>query len=127
MAGLRTWSGRQALVGLLACFVALQALVAGLHAAYLVDLQLLGSDLSSICHGGTSDTDAPTQPGSDHVGACCLLGCTGVGQSARLAETSSFAPPALAPTRIALPIPFLTLLPSHLFDRAHRPRSPPSA
>jgi hypothetical protein len=104
----------------------LQALVAGLHAAYVVDQQLLANDLSSICHGGKSDTGAPPLPSSDHASTCCLLGCNVVGQTANLADTSSFVLPALeAPT--ALPIHSVTVLPSHLIDRAHRPRSPPMA
>jgi hypothetical protein len=46
MAVLRTWSGQQALAGLLTCFIALQGLVAGLHAAYVVELQLFANDLA---------------------------------------------------------------------------------
>ena len=127
MAVLRTWSGRRALGGLVACFVALQALVAGLHAAYVVDQQLLANDLSSICHGGKSDTGAPPLPSSDHASTCCLLGCNVAGQTANLADASSFVLPTLEATRTVLPIHFVTLLPSHLIDRAHRPRSPPMA
>jgi hypothetical protein len=37
MAALRKLSGRQALVGLVACFIALQALTAGLHAAHFIE------------------------------------------------------------------------------------------
>jgi hypothetical protein len=127
MTVLRTWSGRQALAGIVACFVALQSLVAGLHAAHSVDLQLLANDLASICHGGKSDTGGSTPPRSDHTGACCLPGCNVAGQSARLAEVSSFAPPALDATRVASPIPSFAPPPSHLIDGAHRPRSPPMA
>jgi len=127
MAVLRTWSGRRALGGLVACLVALQALVAGLHAAYVVDQQRLANDLSSICHGGKSDTGAPPLPSSDHTSTCCLLGCNVAGQTANLADAPSFVLPALGATRPALPIHFVTVLPSHLIDRAHRPRSPPMA
>src|SRR4051812_38048157 len=104
MAVLRRWSGGRALGGLVACFVALQALVAGLHAVHTVDLQLLANDLSSICHGGKSDTGVPTLPSSDHTSACCLLGCNVVSDPANHADVSSFALPVLEATKTAQPI-----------------------
>jgi len=127
MTVLRTWSGRRALAGLIACFVVLQALVAGLHAAYTVDLLLLANDLASICHGGKSDTGAPTQPGSDLASTCCLVGCNVAGHTAKLPDASASAPPPLNTAVAAPPARSFTLRPSHLIDRAHRPRSPPVA
>ena len=127
VAGLRTWSGKRALAEFVACVVALQALVAGLHAAHTIDLQLLANDLSSICHGGSSDTGAPKLPSSDHASTCCILGCNVPGQTAKLADASSFVHPALDATDVTLPISTFILPPSHLIDRAHRPRSPPMA
>jgi hypothetical protein len=127
MAALRTWSGRQALVGLVACFIVLQVFVAGLHAVTIVDRQFLANDFSSICHGGTSKTGAPTLPNSDHENACCLLGCNVVSQMAQLPAAWRFTAGALETTRVVLPIRPFALLPSHLIDRANRPRSPPSA
>jgi hypothetical protein len=127
MALLRTWSGKQALAGLVACFIALQALVAGLHAASIVNLQFLANDLASICHGGTADTGAPAQPRSDHTSACCILGCNTASQTAKPADAWSYAPPRLEATRVELAIRSFAQLPSHLIDRAHRPRSPPTA
>ena len=127
MVALRTWSGRRTLAGLVACFIALQALVAGLHAAYVVNLQLLANDLSSICHGGSSDTGVPKLPSSDHASTCCVLGCNVLGQTAKLADGWSFVAPALDTTRVTQPVRLFTPLPSHLIDRAHRPRSPPTA
>jgi hypothetical protein len=126
MAALRTWSGRQALVGLVACFVALQVFVAGLHAATIVDRQFLANDLSSICHGGTSETGTPTLPSTDHADACCLFGCNLASQVAQLPDAWPSTVPALHTTRVAPPVRSFALLPSHLIDRAHRPRSPPS-
>jgi hypothetical protein len=127
MTVLRTWSGRQALAGLIACFVVLQALVAGLHTAYTVDLLLLASDLASICHGGKSDTGAPAQPGSDLASTCCLLGCSVAGHTAKLPDASASTSPPRDTASAAAPVRSFALLPSHLIDRAHRPRSPPVA
>lgn len=126
MALLRTWLGRRTLAGVVACLVALQAFVAGLHAARAVDLQLLANDLALICHGAQSDPVAPTQPIPDHASTCCLLGCNVGGQAAKLTDTA-FVPPSLMPTRVELPLPAFALLPTRLIDRAHRPRSPPIA
>jgi hypothetical protein len=122
---LRKWSGRQALAGLVACLVTLQAFVAGLHAARIVDLHLLANDLASICHGGTSGTGAPTQPSSDHADTCCLAGCGVVEQTARPPDATVFPHPPLRSSRVVLVVYSLALLPTHLIDRANRPRSPP--
>ncbi len=111
----------------MACFVALQSLAAGLHAAHFVDQQLLANDLSLICHGGKSDNSAPTLPSSDLASTCCLVACKVTAATAKLPDALPFAPPELDTTRVALPVRSFALLPSHLIDRAHRPRSPPIA
>ena len=87
MASLRTWSGRQALAGLVAVFIALQAIFAGLHAASIVNLQLFASEVaSSICHGRPSENGAPVLPASDHGKACCLLTCNAAIEVAKLVD-----------------------------------------
>jgi hypothetical protein len=130
MAALRTWSGKHLLAGLVACFVALQSLAAGLHAVRLVDMQLLANDLAAICHGGKpgNHAPAPAQPSSGLAGACCLVACSIAAATAKLPDALLLEPPRLDKTRVAPPLfHAIAHLPSHLIDRAHRPRSPPNA
>jgi hypothetical protein len=127
MAALRRWSGKHVVAGLVAWFLAMQSLLAGVHAAHLVDLQLSVLDPSSICHGGTSGSGAPTQPSSNLAGTCCLAGCNIVGQVADLPDGFFLGPPALTAGLVSPPSRPEALLPSHLTKRAHQPRSPPLA
>src|SRR5215813_12453083 len=71
MGALRIWSGRQTLVGLLACCIVVQTLIAGLHAAHFIEQQFVAND-ASICHGGNT---APSLPRSDLADPCCPQGC----------------------------------------------------
>jgi len=123
MAILRTWSSRPVISLAVACCIVLQALIAGLHAGHFVDQQLIASD-SSICHGGN---DTPSFPRSDFADTCCLLGCNVSGYAATVAEPVVLILPLTVSATTRLPIHDITLLRSHLDDRAHnRPRSPPS-
>ena len=119
-----TWSRRHAVVHLLALCLIVQALVSGLHAARFIDQQLTASD-PSICHGGNT---TPNPLRSDLPDTCCLLGCTLAGQTATLPEPATLLSVRTISAPTAQLIQQLTLLRSHLRDRAHsRPRSPPSA
>jgi len=100
--------------------------MAGLHAATMVDLQLLTNDLASICHGSTSDTGTPALPTSDHGNPCCLIGCSAVGQAADLGSATAGVRVPLVAGEAALPVQDFTRLPPHLSERAHSPRSPPA-
>src|SRR5215468_9205198 len=123
MANRRTWSARSGIAYALACCLALQALIAGLHAAHAVDQQLIAGD-PSICHGGNS---TPAEPRPDRADICCLLACSISTQSATLAELVNVPRQQIVAT-IQLPLHFRLWLRSHLLDRApSRPRSPPSA
>src|SRR5262245_45012529 len=123
MAICRTWSARLVVAHALACCLALQALIAGLHAAQAVDRQLIASD-PSICHGGNS---TPAQPRPDRTDICCLLACDRCTQVATIAELVTLPRHEFSAT-IQLEVHSPPLLRSHLLDRAHsRPRSPPSA
>jgi hypothetical protein len=127
MVALRRWSGKHVVAGLVAWFLGMQSLLAGVHAAHLVDLQLSVLDPSSICHGGASGSGVPTQPISNLAGTCCLAGCNIVGHVADVPELLVLGPPALSAGVVRSPSPPDALLPSHLTRRAHQPRSPPLA
>jgi len=123
MAIRRIWSVGSGIAHALACWLVLQTLIAGLHAAHAVDQRLIASDLS-ICHGGNN---SPTKPRPDHSDICCLLACNVSGQAAIPSKLATVTQHEIA-TTIQVPLHSSPLRRSHLLDRAHgRPRSPPSA
>src|SRR5215470_17103702 len=123
MAVRHTWSVKSGIAHALACCLVLQALIAGLHAAYAVEQQLIASD-PSICHGGYS---TPAQPRPDRPDICCLLACSISKPGATPPEPITVSPHEIA-TTIQPRLHSSPLLRSHLIDRSHSwPRSPPSA
>ena len=110
-------------MGLLACCIVVQTLIAGLHAAHFIEQQFVAND-ASICHGGNT---APSLPRSDLADPCCPQGCI-AGPAALLPRPTAILPRRIVAATTQQPVQQLLALRSHLIDRAHsRPRSPPSA
>src|SRR5215831_11894034 len=110
MAIRRTWSVRSGIAHALAWCLALQALIAGFHAAHAVDQELIASDLS-ICHGGNN---TPTVPRPDRADICCLLACNVSTQAATLAEPITPVSRFEIAATIQLPLHCFAMLRSHL-------------